>query len=199
MKFDEWKRLIASADPSDRYDAADEIPEGASPEQLAPYLIACLQDESELVRAAAADTLGCFETNEVRLALQQAISKETDMLARAYLISSLGAVANIEDLATFQRTLSMETDQNVRVHSAEALAFCSTRIAMAEFSKGITSMGTVKTASANLLDEYLSALCAHLTLLARDVAGQLENDSLSTPERVVLGALLEKIRKITAT
>lgn len=127
MKFNEWKRLITSKEAYERSVAADEIPERTSPKRAIPYLIACLNDEDEMVRTCAADTLGFYREPAAREALRQALKVETDELTRAYLLSALGSIGTLEDLPLIARHVTGKANSLVEVHAAMGLTLLAQR------------------------------------------------------------------------
>lgn len=159
MNFDKWKRLIASPDPSDRVEAADDIPRGHG-QEVAQVLVGRLADEDDLVRACAADSLRAFKGDgKVRAAVLNLLDTERDSLVKAYAMSTL---AEVSTLATYVEVIDRwqkERDPRVRLHAALGAIQGLHHIALGEILQHSSSKDAdLHDAAVNALKESLEVL-----------------------------------------
>lgn len=119
QELEAWRRAMRSREPTRRTDAANAPPPGAPAEKVVPLLLRALDDQDELVRTCAADSLEQFPCDDVCRALRVRAGRERDPLARGYMLYSLGRIGTLKDLAfvctalTKNRTIE---DQSFGVH-----------------------------------------------------------------------------------
>ena len=123
MKYETWIKLLESEESADRVEAADHLPD-VEPRKIIPHLITCLHDEEPLVRTCAADSLGSFRTHDVRQALIEFISTESDQLALAYGLDSLGAIGTFEDIPLLLSHLVTNATPLTRINTMTGLLLC---------------------------------------------------------------------------
>ena len=176
MKFEEWKTKLTSKDRCDRYDAADSIPE-ADPDQIIPLLIQTLQDEDEMVRVAALETLGFLPDERVRRALRAHYEKETDPLANAFALESLGKVGEIEDFIFLLKLIKERKDPRAKISSTfgllQGLTYFTTPIIVDSMKE---KEYTLRMASANQCTEYLETFINNLKDIEDAFQARLEQD-----------------------
>ena len=176
MKFEEWKRKLSSKDRFDRYDAADSMPE-ADPDQIIPLLIQTLEDEDEMVRVAALETLGFLPDERVRQGLRSHLNKERNMLAYAFALESLGKVGDIEDFIFLLKLIKEEKDPRAHISSIfgllQGLNHFTTPIIMESMEE---EEYKVRMASANQCAEYLESFISNLKQIENSFQARLEQD-----------------------
>lgn len=130
MKLEQWLALMRSAEPADRVEAADMLPEADISSEVVDMLLAALRDEDALVRTCAADTVGDIDAELVRTTILERIEEEKDDLARAHLLSSLGAMEHPEDMGLLVDNLKTSISPVIRLHAAYGLVMSSVRQAV---------------------------------------------------------------------
>jgi HEAT repeat protein len=191
-EFNDWKRRITSAEPSDRSDAADNPPLRPRKE-IVRCLIKALKDENSLVRTCTADSLGMHAVKPAREALRKALGQEDDELARAFMFSSLGAVGQLGDLERLTKELSAELSPLLSIHAALGLAFCGENVSMNRLIKALDKGDFNQIPAANLIGEYLGSHRLYVSLLRRKVTKQLRRKDLMPSQTEALESLLSQI------
>jgi hypothetical protein len=111
-------------------EAANSPPADVAPLKTVPLLIRALNDEDELVRTCAADSLGEFLCDEARHALRARVRKERNALARGYALKSLGRIGALGDLAYICTELSSDSTEEGRNFGAHGLFLGVRRVAI---------------------------------------------------------------------
>lgn len=196
MKLERWLTLMGSAEPADRIEAADMLPEADISPEVVGALLAALQDEDALVRACAADTVGDIDAELVRTKILERIGVEDDDLARAYLLSSLGAMEHPEDMGILVGNLKASNSSVIRLHAAHGLAMSCVRQAvriMIDSSNSLdwkeqTKAFSVMAVVADVLDEAL----LDIRKAAEDHRAAAESGVISGVARSKIERLLKK-------
>lgn len=115
--FEAWLSALRSDDGLERSEAAESPPEGAEPQVVVDTLIPLLDDENDLVRMSAAESLGLYPSPETRNALRDYVGREHSPLARANGLSSLGMVGEMGDLALLLGALDGHPEPPIAVHA----------------------------------------------------------------------------------
>jgi hypothetical protein len=116
--FREWQQRMASAEPSERADAARAIPAGVDDEVM-DHLIRALGDPVAAVRAHAAVSLRRFKNEErIEEALGAVVDGDPDSFVRAYAMSSLAEMAGLRGYGEVVERWYRERDPRVKLHAA---------------------------------------------------------------------------------
>jgi len=130
MDYENWVIGINSKDVCERADTIEDFPLDHPKTIIAEHLIHLLNDKEMLVRLAAAETLGCFGMDIVRVALRESVVAEKDNLPKGYMISSLGMIGEIQDLKMLLNMLREERNTDIVSHIYVGIALVSRRIAI---------------------------------------------------------------------
>lgn len=193
MDFASWKNMLSSSETLERSDAADSLPDDGEFTEIVQLLIGALHDADDLVRASAAETLGCLDSDDVRSALREALRTETDELPRGYVASSLGAMGHLPDLKLLvDEARSSDITAWRKLHCAQGIAILSLDYAIR------TIVDIIKDPKLDLggpafghLDIILDALTSGKTTIL-DIAEQTQGHETSRIEKDNVLTVLSK-------
>ena len=160
MDFDAWRVQATSPDESDRVDAAESPPFANDSGEVVEVLVQLLKDESDLVRACAADSLRFFRGNKVAIrSLVEFLDVEREVLPRAYGYSSLGELADLGQVAHIVEDWDKASDPRLRLHAALGTLRGVLQIAVVEIARCSRSPDeTISESAYNAAEESISAL-----------------------------------------
>lgn len=197
MNYVEWLKHMNSTLSSDRSHAADEIPDDGDIIEINSLLINALDDEDDLVRTCAADSLAAIPSESTRAALRASLKSEQNELVLSYVVHSLGTVGDASDITRISEVNTFaQAASQFSTACGEAIIELGVRIGTEQLFLATQSTDhKVSAGSLNALARTTSYLIAGVER-AREIAKINSRDNNYPMQREAIAKILEISAKV---
>ena len=184
------ERKRRSVDPEERMGAIEMVLEGSEKEFGGEVLVKLLTDESEDVRALAAEAMGMGKFSGGITALKNTFSTDSDPLVRTKCLKSLTELAGKRAVPDLIRALAGDDEGNVRAQAASLLGATGSNLGVDPLITALSEdfSEAVRVAALSSLQILKPARCVNAVIEALED----RNDSVRSDAAKTLGILKNK-------